>query len=110
MLRKNDSSAAMDHEINSNLTNMGWRQWRLPLFILLLLQIVVMLGILERPEMSLYDAWFRLRGMINPGQQVVVVAMDESSIERIGPPAWPRTVHAQLLDKLAQAKIVAFDL
>ena len=110
MLRKNDSSAAMDHEINSNLTNKGWRQWRLPLFILLLLQIVVMLGILERPEMSLYDAWFRLRGMTNPGQQVVVVAMDESSIERIGPPAWPRTVHAQLLDKLAQAKIVAFDL
>jgi adenylate cyclase len=110
MVKKNDLSAAMDREINSNQQNTGWRQWRLPLFILLLLQIVVMLGVLERPEMSLYDAWFRLRGTSDPGQQVVVVAMDESSIERIGPPAWPRTVHAQLLAKLAQAKIVAFDL
>ena len=110
MFKKFDLSAATDREVNSNQTNTGWRQWRLPLFILLLLQIVVMLGVLERPEMSLYDAWFRLRGMTDPGQQVVVVAMDESSIERIGPPAWPRTVHAQLLAKLAQAKIVAFDL
>ncbi|NLV22097.1 MAG: adenylate/guanylate cyclase domain-containing protein, partial [Syntrophomonadaceae bacterium] len=81
-----------------------------PLFIVLLLQLIVLLGIMERPEMSLYDAWFRLQGATDPGQQVVVVAMDESSIERIGPPAWPRTIHAQLLDKLASAKIVAFDL
>ena len=110
MFKKFDSSAAMDRKVNSDQTNKGWRQWRLPFFILLLLQIIVMLGIFERPEMSLYDAWFRLRGTTDPGQQVVVVAMDESSIERIGPPAWPRTVHAQLLGKLAQAKIVAFDL
>jgi adenylate cyclase len=110
MFKINDSSAAMDHEVSSSQTKQGWKQWRLPLFVLLLLQIIVMLGVLQRPEMSLYDAWFRLRGMTDPGQQVVVVAMDESSIERIGPPAWPRTVHAQLLAKLTQAKIVAFDL
>jgi adenylate cyclase len=60
--------------------------------------------------MSLYDAWFRLQGAADPGQQVVVAAMDESSIDRLGPPAWPRSVHAQLLEKLVSAKIVAFDL
>lgn len=110
MLNKSVLSNASNNETNSSHPNKGWSEWRLPLFIVLLLQLIVLLGIMERPEMSLYDAWFRLQGATDPGQQVVVVAMDESSIERIGPPAWPRTIHAQLLDKLASAKIVAFDL
>ena len=110
MFKKLDVSAASNNDFSSSQLNTGWGQWRLPLFIVLLLQLIVLLGIMERPEMSLYDAWFRLQGATDPGQQVVVVAMDESSIERIGPPAWPRTIHAQLLDKLASAKIVAFDL
>ncbi len=93
-----------------NKLGFDYKKWLLPAFLLLLVQLVVLLGIFSRPEMSLYDSWFRLRGAEMPGEQVVVVALDESSIERIGPPAWPRTVHAKLLEKLSQAKLVAFDL
>lgn len=99
----------MDNDQN-NESGRQLKKWLLPAFILLLMQGIVMLGLLQRPEMSLYDSWFRLQGVKNPGQQVVVVAMDESSVDKIGPPPWPRTVHAQLLKKLTQAKIVAFDL
>ncbi len=91
-------------------TSFDYKKWLLPVFLLLLIQGVVLLGIFSRPEMMLYDAWFRMRGVEPPGEQVVVVALDESSIQRIGPPAWPRTVHAELLEKLSQAKIVAFDI
>ncbi|HPF20564.1 MAG TPA: adenylate/guanylate cyclase domain-containing protein [Syntrophomonas sp.] len=110
MSKRNNAPAATAQEFISSQPVTGWKQWRLPFFILLLLQAVVLLGVLERPEMSLYDAWFRLQGAADPGQQVVVAAMDESSIDRLGPPAWPRSVHAQLLEKLVSAKIVAFDL
>lgn len=110
MFRKNGASLAINNDSHQLQAKNAWSRWRLPLFVLLLLQLIVGLGFLARPEMSLYDAWFRLQGATDPGQQVVVVAMDESSIEKIGPPAWPRTIHAQLLDKLSAAKIVAFDL
>lgn len=92
------------------LISIDYKKWLLPGFLLLLVQLAVILGIFSRPEMMLYDSWFRLCGVEEPGEQVVVVALDESSIERIGPLAWPRTVHAELLQKLDQAKIVAFDL
>lgn len=81
-----------------------------PFLLVILLQLLVMLGIFSRPEMALYDSWFRLRGYQNPGEQVVVIAIDETSIEKIGPPSWPRTVHAELLKKLEPAKVVAFDM
>jgi adenylate cyclase len=38
------------------------------------------------------------------------VAMDESSIHQMGSLPWPRSTHGQLLDKLAEARVVAFDL
>ncbi|MEA1962224.1 MAG: adenylate/guanylate cyclase domain-containing protein [Bacillota bacterium] len=87
-----------------------FKQWLLPLFVLLVVQLAVIVGIFDRPEMSLYDSWFRLQGAQEPGNQVVIVAQDQDSINRIGPPAWPRTVHAELLDKLSEARAVGFDL
>jgi len=82
----------------------------LPVIIFLLVQALVWLGTFNRLEMSIYDSWFWLSGAQEPGDQVVVVAIDEASIKQIGPLAWPRTVHAQLLDRLAEAKAVAFDI
>lgn len=41
---------------------------------------------------------------------MVIVAMDESSIGKIGRLPWPRSIHAALLEKLNQARVVAFDL
>lgn len=92
------------------MANKAFKPWFLPLFLVLLLQIAVMAGIFARPDMGLYDYCFRLRGTQDPGDKVVVVGIDQSSINRIGPLAWPRTVHAELLKKLEQAKVVAFDL
>jgi adenylate cyclase len=87
----------------------NYKKLLLPAFLLILIQVLVIAGLFSQTEMSIYDSWFRLRGPQNPGEQIVVVAVDDSSLERIGPWAWPRKVHAQLLDKLSQARLVAFD-
>ncbi len=91
-------------------TGFNYKKWLLPLFLVALIQLLVMIGIFARPEMTLYDSWFRLKGVQNPGENVVVVAIDDASVSRIGPLAWPRTVHADLLEKLSQARVVGFDL
>lgn len=86
------------------------KKWLIPFIILLLVEGLVVLGVFSRTEMAIYDNWFRMRGPANPGDNIVVVAIDDSSIDRIGPLAWPRSVHAQLLEKTREAQLVAFDL
>lgn len=82
----------------------------IPIILFLIIQVLVIIGLFARVEMKLYDSWFRLSGATNPGEEVVVIAIDDYSIEQIGPLAWPRSVHAHLLDKLSQAEVVTFDL
>ncbi|MEG6523084.1 CHASE2 domain-containing protein [Desulfotomaculum sp. 1211_IL3151] len=86
------------------------RKLFIPLFLFILVELVVTMGFMGRLEMNIYDAWFRLKGQQQPGEQVVVVAVDEASINKIGPLAWPRSVHAKLLEGLKEAKVVGFDM
>ncbi|WP_092473680.1 CHASE2 domain-containing protein [Desulfotruncus arcticus] len=88
----------------------GNKKWILPLFLFLIVQAAVFFHLFERSEMAVYDTWFRLNGVHNPGEKVVVVGIDETSINRIGPLAWPRSVHARLLEKLSEAKVIGFDM
>lgn len=41
---------------------------------------------------------------------IVIITIDDSSIEALGYWPWRRAVHAQLLGQLAQARVVGFDL
>jgi adenylate cyclase len=81
-----------------------------PVALIIIVAVLFLLGIFERLELNVYDSWFKLRGQQQPGEEIVIVAIDEKSIEQIGPPSWPRTVHARLLDHLKEAKVVGFDL
>lgn len=61
------------------------------------------------------DLWFNLRGTAAAPQDVVVVAMDESSYRNLNVPldqAWPRRLHAQLLRRLKEygAKRIVMDI
>jgi adenylate cyclase len=81
-----------------------------PLAVIILICLLAFMGTFERWELNLYNSWFKLRGEVNPGADIIIVAIDEKSIEKIGPLAWPRSVHAQLLKQLREAKVVAFDM
>ena len=41
----------------------------------------------------------------------MIVAIDEKSIQRFGPPAWPRSEYVPLVERLAKAgaKVIGFD-
>ena len=50
---------------------------------------------------------------LDPPSEIIIVRIDEPSIEIIGKPwPWPRSIHAELIEALfkAGAKVVVFDL
>ena len=59
---------------------------------------------------------FKLRGAKTPAEDTVIVAIDKRSADRLGLPndlrAWPRSLHAKVVDqlRLAGAKAIAFDI
>ncbi|HSD30003.1 MAG TPA: CHASE2 domain-containing protein, partial [Vicinamibacteria bacterium] len=66
--------------------------------------------LLRRPDLVLLDSWQSFRGH-HPSPQVVIVGVDEKSIARFGPPAWPRNEYVPLVERLSKAgaKVIGFD-
>ena len=58
------------------------------------------------------DVLVRTRGALVAPDDLVIVAIDEASLERFGRLPWPRTVLANVLDKLAEAqpRAIALDV
>ncbi len=69
-------------------------------------------GLVESLEAKTYDARFRARGRTPPNPNIVVVAIDQGTLERLG--SWPfsRVEYVRLLEQLkAQgARVVGFDI
>ena len=63
-------------------------------------------------EFKAYDFKMSLRGTLPVSDQVVIVAIDESSLKREGRWPWPRTRLAKLVDKLTEsgAAVIGLDL
>lgn len=66
----------------------------------------------EAIECRLLDIRFKLRGTVTPPNKIVIAAIDEQSIEKLGRWPWDRSVLARLVDRLAEsnAAVVAFDI
>ncbi len=71
------------------------------------------LGLPDILELKSLDVRFQIRGSISSQTPIVIVSIDQDSFDELEfrwP--WPRTLHAELIRKLAvsQAKLVAFDV
>ena len=66
---------------------------------------------MKRPDLVLLDLWQDVRGTRRPSPQIVIVAIDEKSIQRFGPLAWPRSEYVPLVERLsaAGARVIGFD-
>ena len=55
---------------------------------------------------------FRLRGAFNPPGDIVIVAIDDRSLQEIGPWPWPRSVMAEAVEKLTQSRprVIGLDI
>ncbi|HKF66575.1 MAG TPA: adenylate/guanylate cyclase domain-containing protein [Vicinamibacterales bacterium] len=67
---------------------------------------------LKTVENKLYDLHFTLRGVRPPGDQVVIVAVDENSLSSLGRWPWPRSMLARIVRTLneAGARVIAIDI
>ncbi len=67
---------------------------------------------LDIVELKTIDLRFKLRGVKQPGNKVVLAAIDEKSLKQEGRWVWPRSKIAALVDKLTGmgAKVIAFDV
>jgi adenylate cyclase len=63
--------------------------------------------VLERLELSLLDWRFRLRGPQPLSSPIVLVEIDEKSVDEIGRWPWRRNVLARLMDRLTDADVAA---
>jgi CHASE2 domain-containing sensor protein/predicted Ser/Thr protein kinase len=79
--------------------------------VLLIRLVAELVPAMRVPDLALLDAWQSLRGTRRPSPQVVIVAIDEKSIQRFGPPAWPRSEYVPLVERLSRAgaKVIGFD-
>ena len=88
----------------------GYRTGLTAALIAVLIGIAAIGGFASQDRL-LQDARFGLSGL-TPTGQTVIVEIDSSSIAEIGVWPWPRRLHAQVLDRLADMGVadVAFDI
>ena len=87
------------------------KQYRAHCLVLCVLAVIVLSGTHQALRNTINDmrfAWFPRQA----SGDVVLVAIDSFSIEKIGVWPWPRSVHAELIDKLesAGASDIVFDV
>jgi CHASE2 domain-containing sensor protein len=68
-------------------------------------------GLIRSLELTVYDRAIR-SGSATPPRDIVIVAVDEASIAKLGAWPWPRSIHTRLLERLTEsgASLVAFDM
>jgi len=78
----------------------------------ILVGFTYILGFWHSIEDKALDLRFIVRGTRPASEDVVIVGIDEASIEKYGRFPWPRSHHARLVDELTQAgaKAVVFDI
>ncbi len=67
---------------------------------------------LERLEQLVYDTRYKIRGQSTPPKEVVIVGIDDKSLEKIGRWPWDRSKIAALIDMLKDmgAKVIMIDI
>ncbi|MZP29370.1 CHASE2 domain-containing protein [Heliobacterium undosum] len=75
----------------------------------MLMLLTAVAGLWEPLEAMAYDMWLRTRGVQVTSGNVVIIGIDDASISKIGRWPWNREIHARLLERLREAKVVTFD-
>ena len=87
-----------------------WRTFLVVFLVLAATLSIDYLGGFGGFDRYLYDLFFRIRGSRDPGKRIVVVAVDERSLQRLG--RWPiqRRYYADFLDRVGLADAVGLDI
>ena len=69
-------------------------------------------NIVVRMDNTALDFQFRLRGERSPGQEVILVLVDEKSLKEVGRWPWPRDKQARLIDQIhaGEPAVIGLDI
>ena len=69
-------------------------------------------NVVVRLDNTALDYQFRLRGERSPGQEVILVLVDEKSLKEVGRWPWPRDKQARLIDQIhaGEPAVVGLDI
>jgi adenylate cyclase len=91
-----------------------WTGFRVSLFLSFAAVVVYLSNppILELFELKAYDFRLRWRGELPTSGQVVIVGVDEKSLQELGQWPWPRIVMAELIEALSRydARVIGLDI
>lgn len=51
-----------------------------------------------------------LHGDISPGDEIIIVTIDDASAAQLGTWPWPHSTHARLIEALSQARVIGIDI
>jgi CHASE2 domain-containing sensor protein/signal transduction histidine kinase len=76
----------------------------------LLLVVIELFGLFEGLNLYAYDLFLRIRGPREPSEKVVLVAIDDKTLQRLG--RWPigRSWYPELLDRLGSPAVVGLNV
>ncbi|MCH2157372.1 MAG: CHASE2 domain-containing protein [Oleiphilaceae bacterium] len=88
-----------------------YEQHILTLALILVSALLVYSHVAKRLDLLTYDA-FTHAATVDPDPNIVIISIDEKSLNSIGQWPWRRAIHAQLVDKLRyyQASLIVFDV
>jgi adenylate cyclase len=68
--------------------------------------------LLDQLERNVFDIRYRLRAPLTPSEDIALVVVDDLALEKLGRWPWPRTIYADLVNRLSQAgaRVIAFDM
>ncbi len=77
-----------------------------------LITLLYLAGIFENLENLSYDAALRLRGKQKTSQIVILIAIDEASLQKFGPWPWPRRKIARIIQAASRAgaEVIGVDI
>jgi adenylate cyclase len=69
-------------------------------------------GFLERIDLRMQDGMFKLRGGINPQNDIIIVGLDEKSLDQIGKWPWTQDKLAHLISTISRGspKVLVLDI
>lgn len=82
------------------------------ILIIVLTYLGLFANLLQRLEYWALDYRFRLASKGTDTSEIVIIAIDDESIQKLGTWPWPRSYHAKLIDILNQAKtkVIGIDI
>lgn len=65
---------------------------------------------IDRIDNTFYDSVLSITHRPQPSQDIVIIAIDDDSIDSLGYWPWRRALHARLLNNLSQARVIGLDV